>query len=59
MLKVLKKIPFLGPFVITPVLDGTHILVDGVQGGGNLAIDGVQLLVVRGAVNALQLILGL
>jgi hypothetical protein len=59
MLKLLEQVPLLGKFVITPVLGGTHIAVDAVQGGGNLVIDGVQFLVVRGAVNALQVILGL
>lgn len=59
MLKLLEQIPLVGKFVITPVLGGTHILVDGVQAGGNLAVDGVQLVVVRGAINAVQFLLGL
>lgn len=59
MLKLLEQIPVLGKFVITPIAGGAHIAVDAVQGGGNLIIDGTQLVVVRGAVNAVQFLLGL
>lgn len=59
MLKLLEAIPGLGTFVIKPITGGAHILIDGVQAGGNLAIDGTQLIVVRGAVNAVQFLLGI
>jgi hypothetical protein len=59
MLKLLEQIPELGKYVIAPVLNGTHIIIDGTQGGLNLVVDGAQLLIVRGAINGLQLILGL
>lgn len=59
VLKLLEQIPELGKYVIGPVLNGTHIIIDGTQGGLNLVVDGAQLLIVRGAINGLQLILGL
>lgn len=59
MLKLLEQIPELGKYVISPVLNGAHIIIDGTQGGLNLVVDGVQLLIIRGAINGLQFILGL
>lgn len=59
MLKLLELIPGLGTFVIKPVTGGARILIDGTQGGANLVVDGTQLVVIRGAVNALQFLLGL
>lgn len=59
MLKLLEQIPVLGRYVIGPALDGAHIVLDATQGGVNLIVDGVQVLVIRGAINGLQAILGL
>jgi hypothetical protein len=59
MLKLLEQLPLLGKYIIGPLLDGAHIVIDSTQGGANLVVDGVQVLVIRGAVNGLQLILGL
>lgn len=59
MLKLLELIPGFGTFVVKPVTGGARILIDGAQGGLNLALDGTQLVVVRGAVNAVQFLLGL
>jgi hypothetical protein len=59
VLRLLEYIPVLGKYVIGPVLDGAHIVLDGTQGGVNLIVDGVQLLIIRGAVNGLQAILGI
>jgi hypothetical protein len=59
VLRLLEYIPVLGKYVIGPVLDGAHIVLDGTQGGVNLIVDGVQLLVIRGAINGLQAILGI
>ena len=59
MLKLLEQIPVLGKFVITPVLGGAHIAVDATQGGANFIIDGTQVLVVTGTLNALQFLLGI
>jgi hypothetical protein len=58
MLKALELIPGL-KVIVTPVLDGAHIVVDAVQGGLNLVVDGTQLIVLHGAINGVQAILGL
>lgn len=58
MLKALELIPGL-KVIVTPVLDGAHLVVDAAQGGLNLVVDGAQLIVLRGVVNGVQVILGL
>jgi hypothetical protein len=58
MLKLLNKIPVL-KFLTVPLLAGAHIVIDATQGGVNIIVDGVQVLVIRGALDGLQAILGL
>lgn len=58
MLKILNSIPVL-KVITVPLLAGAHIVVDATQGGANLVVDGVQVLVVKGALDGLQAILGL
>lgn len=57
MLKLLEQIPVIGPTLIHAIVGGANITIDATQGGVNLIVDGVQLLVIRGAINAVQFIL--
>jgi hypothetical protein len=57
VLKLLEQIPVIGPTIIHAIVGGANITIDATQGGINLVVDGAQLLVIRGLVNAVQFIL--
>jgi hypothetical protein len=57
VLRLLEQIPVIGPTLIHAISGGLNITLDAIQGGTNLIVDGVQVLIIRGAVNAIQFIL--